>query len=174
MKDLSENHEDYLETILALETENTVARVKDIAASLAVQSGTVTSALKILSEKGLINYKPYSFITLTPDGKKIAEEMLRRHTVIKDFLQCVLLLDEQTAEDNACKMEHAMNKTAVNRLVQFIEYIHQCPRTGNDWIQNFNRFYTNNAIEETQCSDCIERCIIRYKNNLTNQEDTSE
>ncbi len=167
MQDLSEHHEDYLETILALETENTVARVKDIAASLGVQSGTVTSALKVLAEKGLINYKPYSFITLTAQGKKVAEEVLRRHIIIKDFLQCVLLLDENTAEDNACKMEHAMNKKAVNRLVQFIEYIHQCPRAGNDWIQNFNRFYTKNAIEETRCADCLDKCMSRYKNDLS-------
>jgi DtxR family transcriptional regulator, Mn-dependent transcriptional regulator len=174
MQDLSATHEDYLETILELEAKNTVARVKDIAAGLAVQSGTVTSALKILSGKGLINYKPYSFITLTLKGKKIAEEVLRHHTVIKDFLQSVLLLDEQTSEDNACKIEHAMDKTAVNRLVQFIEYIHQCPRAGNDWIQNFNRFFTNNAIEETHCADCLDRCIARYKNDQTIPEEKSE
>jgi DtxR family Mn-dependent transcriptional regulator len=48
---------------LVLQNENTVARVKDIAEKLGVLSGTVTSALRTLSEKNLINYKPYSFIT---------------------------------------------------------------------------------------------------------------
>ena len=51
MKGLSENLEDYLETILVLQNENTVARVKDIAEKLGVLSGTVTSALRTLSEK---------------------------------------------------------------------------------------------------------------------------
>ena len=85
MEGLSENLEDYLETILELQRENTVARVKDIASKLGILSGSVTSALRTLSARGLINYKPYSFITLTPEGEKIAEEILRRHSVIKDF-----------------------------------------------------------------------------------------
>jgi DtxR family Mn-dependent transcriptional regulator len=163
MKGLSENLEDYLETILVLQNENTVARVKDIAEKLGVLSGTVTAALRTLSEKELINYKPYSFITLTGKGKRLAKEVLRRHNVVKDFLQCILLLDESNAESNACRMEHAMDKIAINRLVQFIEYIYQCPRTGEDWISNFNTFYTQNKIAEADCPECLENCLKRYQ-----------
>lgn len=162
MQGLSENLEDYLETILVLQNENTVARVKDIAKKIGVLSGTVTSALRTLSEKELINYKPYSFITLTKEGKKFAEEILRRHNVIKDFLQCVLLLDESKAEKNACRMEHSMDKIAINRLVQFIDYIYQCPRTGEDWINNFNTFFTQNKIAEANCPECLDACLKRY------------
>ena len=163
MKGLSENLENYLETILVLQNENTVARVKDIAQKLGVLSGTVTSALKTLAEKELIKYQPYSFITLTPKGEKIAREILRRHNVIKDFLHRVLLIDEQNAEENACRMEHSMDKTAINRLVQFIDYIYRCPRTGEDWISNFNIFYTQNKIAEANCPDCLRECLRRYK-----------
>lgn len=165
MQGLTENLEDYLETILVLQNENTVARVKDIAENLGVLSGTVTSALRTLSEKKLINYKPYSFITLTKKGKTIALEILRRHNVIKDFLQSVLLLDENKAEENACRMEHSMDKIAINRLVQFIEYIYQCPRTGEDWISNFNTFFTQNKIAEANCPDCLAKCLKRYQEN---------
>jgi DtxR family Mn-dependent transcriptional regulator len=162
MERLSENLEDYLETILVLQNENTVARVKDIAEKLGVLSGTVTSALRSLSDKKLINYKPYSFITLTKKGEIIAQEVLRRHTVVKDFLQCVLLLDEVKAEENACRMEHSMDKVAINRLVQFIEYIYQCPRTGEDWISNFNNFFVQDKIVEANCPDCLKNCLKRY------------
>lgn len=163
MERLSENLEDYLETILILQNENTVARVKHIAKKLGVLSGTVTSALRTLSDKNLINYKPYSFITLTKKGKKIAQEVLRRHNVVKDFLQCVLLLDEGKAEENACRMEHSMDKVAINRLVQFIEYIYECPRTGEDWISNFNTFFTQNKIAEANCPECLNDCLKRYQ-----------
>lgn len=163
MQGLSEQHENYLETILILETDEGVARVKDIAARLGVQSGTVTSALKSLSEKGFINYKPYSFITLTPAGKDIAREVLRRHGVIRNFLENVLLLDGDIAEENACRMEHYMDRPAVNRLVQFIEYIRQCPRTGSDWVANFHTFYTRGRIAEADCAACLDECIERYK-----------
>ena len=166
MRGLSENLEDYLETILVLQNENTVARVKDIAERLGVLSGTVTSALKSLSGKELINYQPYSFITLTGKGKAIAEEILRRHNVVKDFLACVLLLDEDKAEDNACRMEHSMDKAAINRLVQFIEYIYACPRTGEDWISNFNTFFTHNKIAEANCPECLNDCLQRYHNKV--------
>jgi DtxR family Mn-dependent transcriptional regulator len=165
MKGLSANLEDYLETILVLQNENTVARVKDIAEKLGVLSGTVTSALRTLSEKSLINYKPYSFITLTKKGKNIAREILRRHNVVKDFLQCVLLIEENKAEENACRMEHSMDKVAINRLVQFIDYIYQCPRTGEDWISNFNTFFTQNKIADANCPDCLDNCLKRYQDN---------
>jgi DtxR family Mn-dependent transcriptional regulator len=163
MEGLSENLENYLESILELQRNNTVARVKDIASKLGVLSGTVTSALRKLSDKELINYQPYSFITLTTKGKKIAEEISRRHTIIKDFLQCVLLIEENKADENACRMEHAMDKIAINRLVQFIEYIYQCPRTGEDWISNFNTFFTQNKIAEANCPECLEDCLKRYR-----------
>ena len=166
MEGLSENLEDYLETILVLQNENNVARVKDIAEKLGVLSGTVTSALRTLSAKNLINYKPYSFITLTQKGMAIAQEVLRRHNVIKDFLQCVLLLDENKAEENACRMEHSMDKVAINRLVQFIDYIYQCPRTGEDWIGNFNTFFTQKKIAEADCPECLENCLRRYQNGI--------
>lgn len=165
MKGLSANLEDYLETILVLQNENTVARVKDIAEKLGVLSGTVTSALRTLSEKSLINYKPYSFITLTKKGKDIAREILRRHNVVKGFLQCVLLIEENKAEENACRMEHSMDKVAINRLVQFIDYIYQCPRTGEDWISNFNTFFTQNKIADANCPDCLDNCLKRYQDN---------
>ncbi|MBW2633443.1 MAG: metal-dependent transcriptional regulator [Deltaproteobacteria bacterium] len=162
MQGLSENLEDYLETILVLQKENAVARVKDIAEKLGVLSGTVTSALRSLSDKNLINYKPYSYITLTKKGKSIAQEILRKHNVVKDFLQCVLLLGETKAEENACRMEHSMDKVAINRLVQFIEYIYACPRTGEDWISNFNTFFTQNKIAEADCPECLDACLKRY------------
>ena len=162
MEGLSENLENYLETILELQRDNTVARVKDIAERIGVLSGTVTSALRTLSEKGLVNYKPYSFITLTSQGERIAEEILRRHNVIKGFLRNVLLLDEARAEENACRMEHAMDKAAINRLVQFIDYVRRCPRAGEDWIANFNTFYSRNRIAEAKCPECLARCMERY------------
>jgi DtxR family Mn-dependent transcriptional regulator len=160
---LSESLEDYLETILGLEKANKVARVKDIAEKLGVLRGSVTGALKSLAEKGLINYEPYSFITLTRKGASIAKEITRRHQALKDFLHNVLLLDLEKAEQNACRMEHAMDKAAVDRLVQFIEYIYHCPRTGDDWIQAFVNYYSKDAHDMIKCTQCLEDCIARYK-----------
>lgn len=161
-KGLSESLEDYLETIFELEATHKVARVKDIAEKLGVLRGSVTGALKTLAARGLINYAPYSLITLTDKGRTIAREVARRHAVIADFLKNVLQLDEAAADENACRMEHAMDQAAVNRLVQFIEYIQNCPRTGSDWIDAFVNYYGPDDYDLSQCKPCVERCYHRY------------
>jgi DtxR family transcriptional regulator, Mn-dependent transcriptional regulator len=166
VRDLSESMQDYLEAILAIQEKNQVARVKDIAEKLDILKGSVTGALKNLAEKGLINYEPYSFITLTEQGKAIAGEITRRHRVIRDFLQCILLMDPQAADQNACRMEHAMDREAVDRLVAFIEYIYMCPRTGADWIDGFVRYFSGEKRSEEDCHACLERCVQKYEKNL--------
>ncbi len=72
---LSENIEDYLETILALQTRNTVARSKDIAERLDIKRGSVTGMLKKLAARKLINYEPYGYVTLTPEGRKSQKKL---------------------------------------------------------------------------------------------------
>lgn len=118
---LSESLEDYLETILRLETSNKVARVKDIAEHMGVLRGAVTQALRKLSQMELVNYEPYSFITLTPKGLSIAKEISEHHKIIKDFLTKVLKVSPEKAELNACRIEHAMDPDIVDRLVVFME-----------------------------------------------------
>lgn len=160
---LSESLEDYLEIILALEKANKVARVKDIAEKMGVLRGSVTGALKNLAEKDLINYEPYSFITLTQKGAVIAREITRRHSVIKNFLHNVLLLNDEKAEKNACRMEHAMDKAAIDRLVDFIDYIHNCPRTGDDWIKAFVNYYSKDGHDLGKCEECLKKCVTRFQ-----------
>lgn len=166
---LSESMEDYLENILALEKQYKVARVKDIAKRMGVLRGSVTSALKQLADKELINYKPYSYITLTRKGKTIAREISKRHNIISDFLQNVLLLEPENAETNACRMEHAMDDSAIDRLVQFIEYIHYCPRAGDDWLQSFVRYYSKKKHDTNTCLNCLEECVNRYQKELAQE-----
>ncbi|MBS3731390.1 MAG: metal-dependent transcriptional regulator [Desulfobacterales bacterium] len=159
--DLSENLEDYLETILELEKINKVARVKDIAEHRGVLRGSVTGALKSLAEKGLINYEPYSFITLTKKGAAVAGEIDRRHRVIKNFLVHVLQIGHETAEHNACRMEHAMDRTVVDRLVAFIEYIDDCPRTDAQWLDGF-ACHRQGTKAAANCTTCMKKSVEKH------------
>jgi DtxR family Mn-dependent transcriptional regulator len=163
---VSDSLEDYLETILGLERTHKVARVKDIADNLGVLRGSVTGALKTLAEKGLVNYEPYSFITLTPKGKKIAVEVYRRHEVLRDFLENVLMMEADQAEENACRMEHAVDRDVIDRLVTFLDYIHRCPRTGKDWIDLFVNYYRTSMPDNTTCMSCVRTCLERAQKNL--------
>jgi len=152
---LSESLENYLEVILDLERTNKVARAKEIADRLNIQRGSVTGGLKTLSEKGYINYQPYSFITLTPIGKKLAQEIAHRHQVIKKFLSKVLQIDAPVAEQTACRMEHSMDGEIIERLVNFIEYVFTCPRAGQQWIESFANYCANGKVSKADCDECI-------------------
>lgn len=118
---LSASLEDYLESILVLIQQQGMARVKDIAARLHVQMPSVTGALRSLATKKLVDHDPYSTITLTPKGEEIARDLVRRHRVLTRFLADFLGLDHETAERNACEIEHAIEPIVLDRLVAFVE-----------------------------------------------------
>ncbi|MGD9330826.1 MAG: metal-dependent transcriptional regulator [Desulfobacterales bacterium] len=155
---LTESMEDYLEAILALERIHKVARAKDIAERLNVKGGTVTGALKSLSRKGLVNYTPYSYITLTPEGSAIAREISRRHQVIRDFLTEVLKIPPATAETTACRLEHVVEGMVLKRLVCFIDFMHQCPRAGDDLLQAYISYCESGKLEKDDCETCLDSC----------------
>ncbi len=129
---LSESLEDYLETILELQQAKTVARSKDIAEKLDIKRGSVTGMLKKLAERKLIDYEPYGYVTLTPEGKKIAAEIEKRHIFLKDFFSRVLDINDETADRTACQMEHAMDKATFRKFQEFIKKIDACPNCGVD------------------------------------------
>lgn len=119
-QNLTSNMEDYLEAILTLQEEQKVARVRDIARQLKVKMPSVTGAVRNLAEKGLVNYERYSFVTLTEEGRKIAEEITSRHLIIYDFLARVLLVDMEIAELDACRIEHAVSPQTMTKLKIFL------------------------------------------------------
>ena len=161
--ELSESLEDYLEVILKLEQSQKVARAKDIAASMEVQRGSVTSALKNLKEKKLINYEPYSFITLTPKGKKLAKEITHRHTVLRDFLLMILQLDEETAELTACRMEHVIDNKSLEKLLLLFDFIYKCHRAGKDWVEAFLDYCSSGKLDREKCERCLDDCRARHQ-----------
>jgi DtxR family transcriptional regulator, Mn-dependent transcriptional regulator len=160
--ELSSNLEDYLEAIYVLESTSRVARAKDIADRLEVSRASVTGALKALAEKGLINYEPYSYVTLTSRGKAIAQEVDRRHHILRDFFQQFLQLDPKAADANACRMEHGIDAEAMERLVRFLEFLRDCPRTGQDWLDAFNQ-YCQDGLDPERCGPCLSVCLDRQQ-----------
>lgn len=145
--------EDYLEAIFDLDTKKQVVRVKDIADKLDVRMPSVTSMLKTLNERGLVNYEKYETVHLTAQGVVIGKEMRRKHDALRRFLAEVLRVDSETAEAEACKMEHALSSETMDRLVDFINFIHTCPRAGESWLRNFEDFRAHGWDVETCCEN---------------------
>jgi DtxR family Mn-dependent transcriptional regulator len=158
--DLSASLEDYIEAIYHIIEEKLVARSKEIAARLDVSRASVTEALRALSKKGLINYAPYEAITLTPNGKEVAEDVIFRHDALKKFFIEVLAINETTAEEGACRIEHAAPPEIIARMIKFIEFMQICPRGGDEMIKGFTD-YCRRGTTSDNCDTCVSQCIER-------------
>lgn len=139
-KPLTSVMEDYLEAIFDLDQEKKVVRVKDIAKRMDVKMPTVSSMLKTLNDRGLVNYEKYEYVELTKDGSNIGKEMRRRHEVLRKFLTEILEIEFKTADDEACKMEHALSANTLDSLTDFMAFIQKCPRTGDSWLNYFKEY----------------------------------
>jgi DtxR family Mn-dependent transcriptional regulator len=151
---VSASLENYLEAIFHITEEKQAARAKDIAQRLKLKGSSVTGALRQLSERGLINYAPYDIITLTPNGKKIAKDVVNRHTTLREFFTEVLLLDAGTAEDGACKLEHDISRKILDRLVKFMKFIELCPRIESHWPEAFKHYNSTGSLPQI-CNRCV-------------------
>jgi DtxR family Mn-dependent transcriptional regulator len=120
--DISASLEDYLEAIFWLVREQKVARSKDIAERLNVSKPSVTGALRQLTAGGYINYDPYRYVTLTEAGERAARAVVERHRLLADFLERVLRVDAESADANACRMEHVVGEDVLERLSAFMRF----------------------------------------------------
>ncbi|MGB9616754.1 MAG: DtxR family transcriptional regulator [Desulfomonilaceae bacterium] len=152
---LSSAMEDYLEAIYHLEQAHRIARVRDIAERLNVRMSSVTSALRTLSARGLLKYDPHQFISLTDEGVRQAEDIVRKHRVLKRFLMRVLKIGDPAAEDNACRIEHHLDPEVIDRLVSFLEFMETCPVDQTRWVYGLAQ----------SCDDC-DACLETAKRKL--------
>jgi DtxR family Mn-dependent transcriptional regulator len=157
-KGLSATLEDYLETIYCLEEKNRVARPRDISEAQGVARSTVTAALQSLSEKGLINYEPYELITLTEEGRKTAQRLDYRHRIIRDFLENILRIDPERADETACGMEHAVGRDVLERFTCFLAFMRRCSADGTRCLEQFRDFIEQHTGPEG-CHECLENYV---------------
>ena len=159
--------EDYLEAIYEIGQEKKVVRVRDIAARMDVKMPTVTSMLKNLSGRNLVDYEKYEYVELSPEGREVALEMHRRHSALRRFLIDILRVDHQTADEEACKLEHALSSSTLDRLVDFMQFIHECPRTGEDWLDRFDE-YREHGRQESVCQSNMKTFQCEVKERMEN------
>lgn len=119
MGNLSHSLEDYLEEIYIQVLKQGFAKVTEISEALGVRKASVTAALNNLSEKNLINYEPYSVITLTDNGEKIATKILAKHKVLTQFFGELLKLDNST--EIACAVEHLISDNNLEKIQKFVK-----------------------------------------------------
>lgn len=150
---LTNNMEDYLEAISVLDEKKKYVRVRDIAEYMKVKMPSVTGALKSLAKKNLVNHEKYEYVELTKQGNIIAQGIRRRHDAVLKFLTEVLNIDPETAEKDACGIEHAISPTTLDRLLKVIECLTECPRGTPKCMERFE-YYTEHG--DSPMIPCLE------------------
>ena len=105
---IQESAENYLETILVLHKRNGQVRSIDIANELEFTKPSISVAMKNLRQNGLIEVDQNGYITLLEEGRKIAENIYERHTILTNWL-IKLGVSPEVADSDACKIEHVIS-----------------------------------------------------------------
>ena len=112
---LQESGEMYLETIYVHSLESSEVRAIDVGEYMGFSKPSVSRALGLLKDEGLIKKDSNGFLKLTEAGNILAKRIYERHTVLtKLFIG--LGVDEKTAADDACRIEHYISDTTFDAI----------------------------------------------------------
>ena len=117
---INSSGENYLETILILSKNLPMVRSIDVATELNFKKSSVSVAMKKLRQSDHIVVSPEGYITLTPEGKEVAERIYERHQVISAWLTQLGVNAEIAAED-ACRIEHVISTESFAALKKHIK-----------------------------------------------------
>lgn len=116
----TESREDYLETILLLMKKNGGVRSIDIANELNYSKASISRAMGILRDNNYIVVDKNGQISFTEEGMARAEAVYERHTILKSFLEKSLGVSGETAERDACKIEHILSDESFEKIKKLV------------------------------------------------------
>jgi DtxR family Mn-dependent transcriptional regulator len=127
----------YLKALCLLEERGGEVRAKDVASELGLTRPSVTKAIAQLVRLGYVDHDPYQKLALTPKGRTLARDVIQRHRLLREFLHRVLGVSAQTADQDACELEHVVSRETLDRLRDFLSFLGQCPRAPGDLLRHF-------------------------------------
>lgn len=117
---IQESGEMYLETIFVLQKKNNHVRAVDVAEHMGYSKPSVSRAMGLLKKGGFIEIAPDGAITLTDGGIAVAEKIYERHTLLSRLLVS-LGVNEKTAMEDACKLEHDISDESFAAIKKHIQ-----------------------------------------------------
>ena len=121
---IHQSGEDYLEAILTLRRRNGQVRSVEVAAELGYSKPSVSIAMKKLREQGYVRMDESGLLSLTEEGEAVAQGVFERHTTLKKALM-LLGVDEAEAAEEACKLEHAISDSTLEKIKAYLDKIEQ-------------------------------------------------
>ena len=116
---LQESGQMYLETIYILSKEGKSVRSIDVCEYMGYSKPSVSRAVGLLKQGGYVVADADGFLSLTDEGKRVAEKMYERHTILTRFFVS-LGIDEETASEDACKIEHDVSDKSFEAIKNFV------------------------------------------------------
>ncbi|MBQ7965136.1 MAG: metal-dependent transcriptional regulator [Ruminococcus sp.] len=119
---IQESGEMYLESILVLSKKSPNVRAIDLSEYMGFSKPSVSRALSVLKSGGFVTVSEQGYLTLTEDGKAIAEKIYERHTVLTNYLT-LIGVSKETASQDACKMEHVVSDESFNAIKEQVRLL---------------------------------------------------
>ena len=132
--EITENVEEYLETLYTLDEEGKhVAKISDIASNLGVTPPSAVEMLKRIEKEGLVDYRAREGVTLTEKGRKLARRIIRNHRIAELLLTEILDVDieDGTHEDMVCAIEHHISDEMADAVCTKLGHPRACPHGKN-------------------------------------------
>lgn len=117
---MHESQEMYLETILLIKNRNDYVRSVDIARELDFSKPSVSRAVGLLKQNGMIEVQANGYIELTPQGLIVAKKILEKHEILTQLLVKVAGVSEEVASNDACKIEHIISDESFEGIKKFL------------------------------------------------------
>lgn len=125
--ELTEQMEEYLETISKLVERESEVTVSSVAEYMSLSPAAVSEMIKRMEEKNLVKRRHRHGLILTGKGEKIARTIIRRHRLSERFLTDMLGMSWENAHEQACRLEHAIGPEMEDRLAQILGNPSTCP-----------------------------------------------
>ena len=122
MLNFSTSEENYLKTIFHLQTKDDNVTTNELAEKLHTRPASITDMMKKLKTRKLVNYQPYQGFRLTPEGKKVALSIIRRHRLWEYFLAEKLKFSWDEVHEVAEQLEHVSNKKLIDKLDEYLAF----------------------------------------------------
>jgi len=112
--------EDYLEAVLVLQQEKGMVRSVDLARHMGFSKPSISHAVGVLRDGGFLTVDKDGFLHLTDIGREVAEKIYERHLFFTEQL-IAAGVDRETAEQDACRIEHAISETSFEKLKEKVK-----------------------------------------------------
>lgn len=134
------------------------SRVSDVARSLHLSKGTVSTQIKTLRQKGLVSEDENRFLHLTGAGEAITRSVLQNNRIVEHFFTQILDVGSEQAQIDACKIEHLLSRETSLRLLAFVQFLQSGSPLSEGFMEEFAK-YRFECPSLQKCPICQDECV---------------